>query len=220
MESINASQQLQILIGILGGLIGFFGALITAGVSLWITKVHNRKKEQRELALELFLKLMTDEYFIKARLISQSYLLPDGAKYIAVLKPFVDKTKQYTGLKPKVNDIRNFLSETARTEEDREARFYIRAITNFFWSVELARKDGLIKENEKLFSKVYSYYWHFIIKPYVCEKCVDKDGVDVRCPNPNCEKDEQFRKFVNLLKSEDDEDYEREYDFKYLNKTS
>ncbi len=160
---------------IIGAIIGATATLMASGVTYWIFIHNNRKKEQRQLALQLLKTLMTDEYFVKARLISQSYLLPNGAKHSV-----------FNGKRLNFIEIDEFLSK--EVGEDNEARFYIRAVPNFFWLVELARQDGLILKYEKLFSKIYAFYWNFIIEPHI----------------KGCEDTEQFRKFDNLLTEEDD----------------
>lgn len=169
---------------IIGAIIGASATLIASGVTYWILIHNNRKKEQRQLALQLLKTLLTDEYFVKARLISQSYLLPNGAK-----------NSVFNGQRLNFIEIDDFLSK--KDGEDHQARFYIRAIPNFFWLVELARQDRLILKDEKLFSKMYAFYWNYIIKPHI----------------KGCEDTEQFRKFDNLLIQNDDaisqEKYER-----------
>ncbi len=191
MESLPLIPIIPIIAAIIGALVA---GLLTYTANYYFFVLKDREKEQRrlgearireqkKLAFELLSKLMTDEYFVKARLISQAYLLPTGIKH----EVLGDTEMNFI-------QIDSFLSEQA-DKEDREARFYIRAIPNFFWLVELAREDGLIGENEKIFSKIYSYYWTHIIAPRI----------------KGCEDNEQFREFENLLNSEDKGKAERDH---------
>ncbi len=57
------------------------GAVVSAIVSYFIFVWLSRRRDQRSKALELLTKFMMDEYYVKARLVSQEYLVPFGKKY-------------------------------------------------------------------------------------------------------------------------------------------
>ncbi|HJQ34452.1 MAG TPA: hypothetical protein VJ866_19890 [Pyrinomonadaceae bacterium] len=136
---------------VIGSVIGaLVGGAISAIVSYAIFVRLQNLKEQRKQALDLLTKFMTDEYYVKARLVSQEYLLPRGAKYSV-----------FEGMN--FEQIAFHLS-SSDDPKDREARFYIRAIPSFFWLVDQARENGNIHPKEKLFSLMYSWYWVHIIE--------------------------------------------------------
>ncbi|HMO92619.1 MAG TPA: hypothetical protein PKD64_10545 [Pirellulaceae bacterium] len=88
----------------------------------------NRNQRRIDRALSLYQSLMTSEFLTKARLISQQYLLPSqNNPHFAKLS-----TLNYEEL-----DL-----ELRKPEYEKDVRFYIRAIPNFFHTVHLARKNG------------------------------------------------------------------------------
>jgi hypothetical protein len=107
------------------------------------------KKEQDRYALELYKTWMGSEFYVKARLTAQEYLLPPGEKY-----------KQFVGTNfDQINEKLMMSSEP----DDREARICIRAITNFFYMVNQAMKSGLISQKTSIFAETYAWYWLHII---------------------------------------------------------
>jgi len=48
--------------------------------------------------------------------------------------------------------------------EERADRFYLRAIPNLFGTVNRARENGYLLNDEKVFSEVYAWYWVNIIE--------------------------------------------------------
>lgn len=169
---------------VIGSIIGaLVGGIISAIVSYTIFVRVQNLKEQRKQALDLLTKFMTDEYYVKARLISQEYLLPRGAKYSV-----------FEGMN--FEQIAFHLSGSD-DPRDREARFYIRAIPSFFWLVDQARENGNIHPKEKLFSLMYSWYWVHIIESRI----------------KGCDHITQFREFEWMKLPEDEKrirnDYER-----------
>lgn len=133
--------------------------LLTSATIAIVVYWWNDKQKKKDRALDLFKSLMTGEFLVKARLISQEYLLED---------PRSSKFSQFQGLNYEQLDI----DLRQRDPEDREARFYIRAIPNFFQTVNLARKHGYILKNEKIFSEVYAWYWVNIMEAR-CANIID-----------------------------------------------
>jgi len=127
-------------------------AALTAVVTVTVFVLHSRQKERRAAAVDLFKQFMTSDSYLKARLITQEYLVPG-----------VDRD-QFSRFEGKNFEQITELLENADNPDDREARFYIRAIPSFFWTVNEAAKNGYISKT-KLFSKVYSYYYFMVIKP-------------------------------------------------------
>lgn len=168
---------------IIGSVIGaLVGGSLSAVVSYIIFVRGQRYKEQRKQALDLLTKFMTDEYYIKARLVSHEYLLPYGAKYSLC------EGMNFHQINTQLND--------SDDPKDREARFYIRAIVSFFWLVDQARENGNIHPEEKLFSLLYSWYWVHIIKERI----------------KGCERTIQFREFKWMKSQEDEDNVENDFE--------
>jgi hypothetical protein len=169
---------------VIGSVIGaLVGGSISAIISYAIFVRGQRLKEQRKQALDFLTKFMTDEYYVKARLISQDYLLPRGARYSICEGLNFEQLAFHLG--------------NSDDPKDGEARFYIRAIPSFFWLVDQARENGNIHPKEKLFSLMYSWYWVHIIESRI----------------KGCEHNTQFREFEWMKLPEDEKrvrnDYER-----------
>jgi hypothetical protein len=139
------SQQ-SLFMNIIGPIIGACIGAVTTCVCFVILA---GRKERRSKALELLTKFTTDDHWTKARLVSQEYLVESG--------------KYYADFKEHNFEQLNLALAAHSEQAHREARFYIRAVTSFFWLVDLARETGQIKRNEQLFALMYAWYWvHFI----------------------------------------------------------
>lgn len=143
------------LMKLAGPLVAAFSIVASALVSFLIFVWHSGKKERRHQAIAFLNEFMTSEYFVKARLVIQEYLLPTGSKY----KLSLDGQ----------GHLLNFANITLKlgaeaNDQDREARYYIRAIPSFFWLVDQAHRKGHISKYETLFNFHYSWYWTFIIR--------------------------------------------------------
>lgn len=100
----------------------FAAATLTATVTFIVFVLHTRGKEKRVAAITMFKELMTSEPLLRARLVTQEYLVPG-----------VDRSKFAMFFKKDFDQITEALENSA-SEKDKEARFYIRAIPSFFGS--------------------------------------------------------------------------------------
>jgi hypothetical protein len=117
------------------------------GVYIWHDYVQKRHR-----ALLFLSRLLTDEFFIRARLVSAQYLLadPHNPKYAAFAgKNFEEIDRQL---------------RQSPDADDREARFLIRALPDFFHAVNTARAHGYLRRRERVFSKLYAWYWVNILE--------------------------------------------------------
>ena len=151
----------DLLVKLAGPIVATIAILVSALVSYLIFVWHARDKEQRQRAVEMLQDFMTSENFVKARLIIQEYLLPTGSKY----KLSLDEHGLLLNFN-KLNIVLGSLKDTEKEDhaEDREARFYLRAIPSFFWLVDQAKRKGYIAEEESLFNFHYAWYWTYIIR--------------------------------------------------------
>jgi hypothetical protein len=119
----------------------------------------DNEKSQKSYAMELYRDFRMSEFYVKARLISQEYLLPPGEKYTLYQdKDFIEIDTMLSNSNTQNEDER---------KQKQEARTCIRAITSFFWAVDQAREKGLIKQDENMFSEIYAWYWVHIISMHV-----------------------------------------------------
>jgi len=129
------------------------GPLIAAVVSYYIFVRLASRERKRDRALSLLEKFLTDEHFIRARMVSHKYLLanPSHPHYARFLGKSFDQVHAEL--------------ELSNSEEDRAAHALIRAIPSFFLLVAIAEREGYIPRSTKLFSGVYAYFWFYIIEP-------------------------------------------------------
>lgn len=111
-----------------------------------------RKRDQKRKAVELLQTLLTDEAMIRSRLVIQEYLVPGVNRR---------KYKRFHGMDfEQINEILE-----NGTEQEQRDRVDIRAIPSFFWLVNEAMKNKVIPKDSSLWSRIYSYYWVFVIEP-------------------------------------------------------
>lgn len=138
----SPTEIIMIVSGSINALIFITSACIAFGVYRW-----NDRQKKKDRALDLFKTLMNSEFFVKARLVSREYLLEDEKS---------EKYRKYKGLNFEELDA---ALQSSDSEEDRQARFYIRALPNFFQTVNLTWRHNYILQDEKIFSEVYAWYW-------------------------------------------------------------
>lgn len=137
----------------------------------------DREAEQRQRAVELLNQFMASEYYVKARLVIQQYLMPTGSRF-ALSVGYSDgqlRLFDFSELAVHLGNLRVGTSYRGLvvSAEDKEASYYIRAIPSFFWLVEQARNAGHIQHNETSLSHHYRWYWFHIIR-FRLANCCDR----------------------------------------------
>lgn len=128
------------------------GPFASAIATIIIFGIITRRRDQKKKAIDLLETLMTEESMVRSRLVIQEYLVPGVNRR---------KYARFHGMSfEEINDA----LEIGSDQEQRD-RVDIRAIPSFFWLVNEAAKNGVIQKDAGLWSRIYSYYWVFVIEP-------------------------------------------------------
>lgn len=196
----------------IGGILNpVFAVLNLLAIIYLALEIHDRdrgrdaekmKVERRHRAVEQLNQFLTDEYFIKSRLIIQEYLLPSGSKFN--LSVGNDPTTGRSRLLD-FNELTIHLG-AQDNPEDREARFHIRAIPSFFWLIDQSMRKEYIAKDETLFNFHYCWYWTYIIR-FRIQRC--KDNRLFQClpwmlsANELAESEQEYKKYLDDLSVHD-----------------
>lgn len=143
----TTAEEINIVVSTINVAIVALSAVLVIIVYRW-----NDTQKKKDRAIDLYKTLMTSELLLKARLTSHEYLLED---------PRNETYRKFTNLDFTELDTRLRLQGS---QTEREARFLLRAIPNFFGMVDTAHRRGYLIDDEKIFSEVYAWYWVNIIE--------------------------------------------------------
>lgn len=165
-------------------------------------KKHELEREQKRVAVDLFRTWMTDEFYVRARMVAIEYLVPPGNKWQDYRGKGFDKIMEMlvdTRKPDGPNGEEGEMKISYELMRDQEARTCIRAITNFFWMVDQVRARGLIAKDEQIFRDTYAWYWVHIIRLHISHEMVSSS--------------DQFRAFVWMTTPTDikEKDIEKEH---------
>jgi hypothetical protein len=143
----TTTEKIMLTFGVINATI-----FLASGTIAWLVYRWNDRQKKIDRAIELFKSLMTNEFLVKARLVSHEYLLED---------PQNETYKKFQGQNFEVLDRNLRLDGNAKEVKD---RFYIRAVPNFFGAVNDAWNAKYLAKDEKIFARIYAWYWVNIIK--------------------------------------------------------